>query len=128
MHDDDDLLWVQALKVSMNLGLIDRSLVPHNLISAQESPVPLPNFKMASRHKIFKSKKGTQIYCAVPSEKSWQPNPPQRGPYGERYPLMGHFYISLDISVYLKGQMKTVPGSWTPSETDAHSRALINIS
>jgi len=37
-----DLHWVRALRVPMNLGLIDGPFVPHNLISAQESPVPLP--------------------------------------------------------------------------------------
>jgi hypothetical protein len=34
-------------------------------------------------------------------KKSWQANPfqvPQPGPYGERYPLTGNFYVSLDIS------------------------------
>ena len=34
-------------------------------------------------------------------KKSWQVNPlqvPQQGPYGERYLLTGHFYISLNIS------------------------------
>jgi len=30
--------------VVMHIGLIDRPFVPHNLISAQESPVPLLNF------------------------------------------------------------------------------------
>jgi hypothetical protein len=42
--DDDDLQWVRALTVLMHLGLIDRSCVPHNLISAQESPAPSPKF------------------------------------------------------------------------------------
>jgi hypothetical protein len=49
----------------MCLGLIDGPFVPHNLILAQESPVPLPLFQMATRLKIFMSsgsKKGTQIY------------------------------------------------------------------
>jgi len=49
----------------MHLGLIDGPFVPHNLISAQESPVPLPKFQMAPRLKILVSsgsKKGTQIY------------------------------------------------------------------
>ena len=44
-----DLHWVQALTVPMHLGLIDRPFVPHILISAQESPVPLPKFQMAPR-------------------------------------------------------------------------------
>jgi hypothetical protein len=39
--------------VLMNLGIRDRPFVPHNLISAQESPVPLPKLQMAPRLKIF---------------------------------------------------------------------------
>jgi hypothetical protein len=57
--------WVRALKVPMHLGLIDGPFVPHNLISAQDSPVPLPKFQMVPRLKILMSsvsKKGTQIY------------------------------------------------------------------
>jgi hypothetical protein len=37
-------------------------------------------------------------------KKSWQANPlqvPQRGPYGERYPLTEHFYVSLDICLFI---------------------------
>jgi hypothetical protein len=55
------------------------------------------------------SKKGTQIYYPFLSKKSQQANPlqvPQQGPYRERYLLTGHFYISLDISLYLKGPKK----------------------
>jgi len=40
--------------------------VPCYLISAQESPVPLPKFQMAPRLKILissGSKKGNRIYC-----------------------------------------------------------------
>jgi len=33
----------------MHLGLIDGPVVPHNLISTQESPVPLLKFQMALR-------------------------------------------------------------------------------
>jgi hypothetical protein len=67
---------------------------------------------MASRLKILMSsgsKKGIQIYYAFLSKKSWQANPlqvPQWHPYGERYLLTGHIYISLDISLYLKGPME----------------------
>ena len=39
-----DLHWVRVLTVLMHLGIIDGPLVPQNLISAQESPVPLPKF------------------------------------------------------------------------------------
>jgi hypothetical protein len=49
----------------MNLGFTDRPIVPHNLISSQESPVSLPKFQMAPRlqDKILMSsgsKKGTR--------------------------------------------------------------------
>jgi len=97
--------------VLMHLGLIDMPFVPHNLMSAQESPVPLPKFQKAPRLKILMSsgsKKGTQLYFPF-LKKSQQANPiwvPQQGPYGERYPLIGHFYISLDISLYLKDPKK----------------------
>jgi hypothetical protein len=33
-------IWVRALTVPKHLGLISRLFVPHNLISAQGSPVP----------------------------------------------------------------------------------------
>jgi len=66
-----DVNLVQALMVPMHLGLIDGPFVPHNLMSAQESPVPLPKFQMASRLKILMSpgsKKGIQIYYPFLSE------------------------------------------------------------
>jgi len=46
-----DLHWVRALMVPMHLGLIDGPFVPHKLILAQESPVPLPKFQMVPRLK-----------------------------------------------------------------------------
>jgi len=63
----------------MHLGLIDGPFVPHNLISAQESPVPLPKFQMAPRLKILMasgSKKGTQIYYSFLSKVSASESPP----------------------------------------------------
>ena len=42
----------------------------------------------------------------------------------ESYLPTGHFYISLHISLYLKGPKKRV----ATMETDAHSRTLFNIS
>jgi hypothetical protein len=65
---------------------------------------PKPEILMSSG-----SKKGTQIYYPFLSRKSQQAYPfqvPQQGPYRERYLLTGHFYISLDIYLYLKGPMK----------------------
>jgi hypothetical protein len=43
MRCDDDLQWVRALTVPMHLGLIDRPFVPHNLTSAEDRPVRVPN-------------------------------------------------------------------------------------
>jgi hypothetical protein len=58
--------------VPKHLGHIDGSLVPHNLISVQESPIPLPRFHMAPRLKVLimssGSKKGTQLYFPFLSE------------------------------------------------------------
>ena len=88
----------------MHLGLIDGPFVPHNIISTQESPVPLLKFQMAARLKIIMasgSKKGTQIYYTFLS-KSPGKGIPVRFPnvaLMERYPRTWHFYISLDISV-----------------------------
>jgi len=42
----------------------------------------------------------------------------------ERYLFTGHFYISVDISLYLKGPKKRA----APVQTDVHSRALFSIS
>jgi hypothetical protein len=72
--------------VPMDLGLVDRPFVPHNLISAQENPVPLPKFQMAPRLKILMSsgsKKGTQIYYPFLSKSSGK-QIPSRFPNGER--------------------------------------------
>jgi len=55
----------------MHLGLIDGPFVPHNLISTQESLVPLLKFQMAPRIKILMAsgcKKGTQIYFSFLSK------------------------------------------------------------
>jgi len=75
----------------MHLGLIDGPFVPHNLISTQESPVPLPNFQVAPRLKILMSsgfKKGTQIYYPILSKVPASESPPGSimGPYIDRCP------------------------------------------
>jgi len=64
----------------MHLGFIHGPFVPPYLISAQDSPVPLPNFQMVPRLKIlmsFGSKKGTQIYFPLLSKKSRPVDPIQ---------------------------------------------------
>jgi hypothetical protein len=111
--------------IPMHLGLIDRPFVPNHLISAQESPVPLPNFQMASRLKILMSsgfKKGTQIYypCLPSSGKQIPSRFPNGAPMDRDTHLTGHFYISLDISLYLICPKKTaslcVPQKQDPYE------------
>jgi hypothetical protein len=50
------------------------------------------------------SKKGTPPMLPFSLEESQQANPlqvPQWGPYGEKYLLTGHFYLSLNISVFI---------------------------
>ena len=106
--------WVRALMVLMHLGRIDRPFVPCNLISAQESSRWPPDLILMSSG----SKKGTQIYYPFLSKnpgKRIHLHFPQRGPYGDRCPLTEHFYISLDISLYLKGPKKrAAPMEQTP--------------
>jgi hypothetical protein len=55
----------------MHLGLTDGPFVPQNLISTQESPVPLLKFQMAHQLKISMasgSTKGMQIYSSFLSK------------------------------------------------------------
>jgi hypothetical protein len=70
--------------VPIHLGLTYRPFIPHNLISAQESPAPLPKFQMAPKLKILMSsgsKKGSQIYFTfsqkVPTNESFPVSPTQ---------------------------------------------------
>jgi len=70
------------------------------------------------------SKKGNQIYYPFLSKSPGKRIPLQWVPYVERYPLAEHFYISLDTSLYLKGSKERAAAM----ETDAHSKALFNIS
>jgi hypothetical protein len=84
----------------MHLSLIDGPLVLHNLISTQESHVPLPKFQMAARPKILMfsgSKKGTQIYFFF-SLKSPSKQTPSRLP------------------------------SWAPMEREAQLQGILRIS
>jgi hypothetical protein len=122
----------------MHIGLIDRPFVPHNLITAQERPVPLPKFQMAPRLKIQMScgsKTGTQIYYPV-LLKSLGKRIPSRFPNGapmERDTcLQGIFTSRLTYLFISKALQKQCPSmsskSGAPTETDTHSRALLNIS
>jgi len=122
----------------MHLGLIDGPFMPHNLISAQESPVPLPKFQMASRLKILMSsgsKKETQIHSPFLSKspgKRISSRFPNGAPMEKDTRLEGIFtslLICLFISKTLRKERPSMfPQSGAPTETDANSRALLNIS
>jgi hypothetical protein len=80
--------------------------MPHNLISAQESPVPLPKFQMAPRLKILMSsgsKKGTQIYYPFLSETPGKRIPsrfPNRAPMERDMHLQGIF-VPINITLFI---------------------------
>jgi hypothetical protein len=123
----------------MHLGLTDGPFVHHNLISAQKSPVPLLKFQMASTLKNLMSsgsKRDTQIYSPCLSI-SYGKRVPSRFPNGapiekERgtrlQDIFTHLLIHLFISKALRKERPSMfPKSKAPMETDAHSRALLNI-
>jgi len=76
------------------------------MISAQESPVPLPKFQMAPRFKILMSsgsKKGTQIFFTqkVPASES-PPGSPMGPIWRERERVTYRAFLCLlNISFYL---------------------------
>jgi hypothetical protein len=89
----------------MHLGLIDGTFMPHNLISTQESPVPLLKFQMAPRLEILiasGSKKGTQIYFSFLSKVQVNEPPPSSptGPLWGGRPVYRAFCISLKNLIF----------------------------
>ena len=117
--------------VLMHLGLIDRPLVPHNLMSAQESPLPLPEFQMARRLKILMSSgstKGTQIYHPFLSKSpgKWIPSRFPSGAPMRRDTYLRAIFTSLLIYLFnisfgvpSKGALPPGPPHGVPSERDA---------
>jgi len=89
----------------MHLGLRDRLFVPHNLISTQESPVPLLKFQMTPKIKILmasRSKKGTQMYFSFLSNIPANKPPPgsPTGPLWRGRPAYRAFCISLKNLIF----------------------------
>jgi hypothetical protein len=89
----------------MHLGLTDGPYVPHNLISTQESPVPILKFQMAPRLKNLMSsgsKKGTQIHFSflskIPADEP-PPGSPKAGPLWREIPVYRAFCISLEYLI-----------------------------
>jgi hypothetical protein len=122
----------------MLLGLTDGPFVTHNLKSVQESPVPLPKFQMAPRLKILmssRSKKRTQIYYPFLSKSPGKRIPSRflnGAPMERETHLQGIFtylLIYLFIPKALRKEWPSMfPKSEAPKETDAHYRAVLNIS
>jgi hypothetical protein len=93
----------------MHLGLIDGPSAPHNFISAQESPVPLPKFQMAPRLKTLMSsgnKKGTQIYYPFVPKVLASKSPPGSplGPLWREMPISKAF-----LNISSRGALPTEP-------------------
>ena len=114
----------------MHLGLIDGPFVTHNLISAQESPVPLPKFQMAPRLKILMScwsKKGTLIYYNFLSKRPGRmPSSfPNGAPMERDTCLLGIFtslliyFFNISFGVSSKGALPPGSSHGAPSERDA---------
>ena len=98
----------------MQLGLLDVPFVPHNLISTQESPVPLLKYQMASRLKILMasgSKKGIQICFSFLSKVPVNEPPPcsPTGPLWRGRPVYREFCISLSQKPHLSGSPANEP-------------------
>jgi len=121
--DLTDLHWVRALMVPMHLGLIDGPFVPHNLIPAQESPVPSLKFQMAPRLKIVMSSgstKGNQMYypflSKVPASESLPFSPV--GPLQREMPISRTF-LNISCRVPSKGTLPRRPQQCPSSERNA---------
>jgi len=98
----------------MDLGLIDRPFVPHNLKSTQESPVPLPKIQMAPRLKILMASgsiKGTQIYFSFLSKVPANEPPPgcPTGPLWRGRPMYRAFCISLKNLIFQVPSKRALP-------------------
>ena len=117
-----DLHWVRALTVPMHLGLIDGPSVPHNLISAQESPASLPTFRWTPDLKLnVLWVQQTNLF----SQKFRQANllhVAQWGPYGGRCPYPEPFLT------YLPGSPVKEPSPEkrsTPRDSNCNVRQLM---
>ena len=91
------------------MHIIDGPFLPHNLISTQESPVPLLKFQMAPRLKIFMASwsKKEPRYTLFVSQKSRQTNPiqvPQWAPMTREARLQGILHV------YQKHHLSGSPG------------------
>jgi hypothetical protein len=83
----------------MHLGLIDRPFVPHNLISAQESPVAFPKFQLNLIAFWIHKRNLCMLYFSL--KRSWQANPSMfsnRATMERDAHLQSLFYLSSRVS------------------------------
>jgi hypothetical protein len=90
----------------MHVGFTDGPFVPHNLISAQENPVPLLKFQMAYMLKILMSsgsKRGNQMYYPFLSKSSGKriPSRFRNGALMERDTCLQGIFMSLLMYLFL---------------------------
>jgi hypothetical protein len=104
--------------------------VPHNLILAQESPVPLPYFQMAPdlKYNVLHVQERNPDILSFSLKKFRLANPlqfPQQGPYGDTrlQDIFTYLFISNALRAFLHDPQNR--GSYGKIR---HSRALVNIS
>jgi hypothetical protein len=107
----------------MLLSLIDGPFVPHNLISTQESPVPLLKFQIDPTLKILMapgSKNGTEMYFSFPSKVPANEPPPGNptGPLWRGMPFTGLLHTSQKS--YLSGSPVIEPSLEVPLREMPH--------
>ena len=112
--------------VPMHWGLIDEPFVPHNLISAQESPVSLSKFLMAPRLEILMSSGSAYILSFSLSPSKWNPSRfPNGAPIEIDTCLQGIltylliYLFNISFRVPSKGALPPGPPYGIPSERDA---------
>jgi len=119
----------------MHLGLKDWPFGPHNLISTQESPVPLLKFQTAPRLKILMvsgSKKGTQIYSSFLSKVPAN-EPPPGSPTGPLWRGRPVYILHISQKPHLLGSPVKEPSIKIPlmksqAERCPTTRALLHSS
>jgi len=111
-----DLHWVRELTFLMHLGNIEGPFVPHNIISTQESPVPLPKTQTAFRFKILMSSvsKKEPSNTILLTQKSQQANPSRfpNGAHTEKDTGLQGIFKSLLICLSLRVSGKGAPSTF----------------
>jgi len=105
--------------VAMHLGILKAPFVPHNLISAKESPVPLPKFQMAPRlNVLWVQERNLDMYFLFFFLKSPnKPTPsrfPNMAPMERAAHLQALFYISLKFFIKISLNTDIFPFSQNP--------------